>query len=707
MLCEVCFRMGQSLDELFVPDPFHMIIIEEINGIDVKYRVQGVGYLHHKSVTDMLRAAKEGCELCRLIVDETRATKAGKTSLDLDESQIYARGLPSRHNGRIQGITMVAFYQSSLDDPVDITVLGTILGVYVLPDSPGSLLDMIHGELVEPHISRKTYTKAKSWIHGCLTTHPRCNHSLRSIPPRLIDVGPVDGSEEPRLIRNQGSRSDPWLALSHCWGGGISSATLYCNIEARMVSLPMSCLPTNFRDAIIITRELGFRYLWIDALCIIQDSRSDWELHLTLMGGIYQDAVLTIAADVASDSDTGIILRRDQAATFVRLPSRSSQHGLEAIIYFRPRLQDLPRGPLQTRGWTLQEDLLAVRTLSFSADQLLWQCQSKNISECHSTLPDSQGCRELGSEAYLKQSFLQVGAHSTAQTEFSIARFSREALEHWYLIVNEYVKRSLTVEQDRFPALSGIARQIELRTGYQYRFGIWLEDIHVGLLWSSHGTGRKQDHIVCPSWTWGGVIFPGSGPINLCYDIWSGPRSLTKERHTTTIHSRALVKDLDLTVSKDNAYMGVGSGRLSIQGKFKTASDWLKRHPRPLLYKENQRFDLSDLVQVRRYTDPMTDSPHIICELDYHEHWPDNWTDENRKHFEKGIAFIQIYRLSGYKDEEVHRANRGFENLRIAYALILESTGKEGEYRRRGMAEIPCNDGMADDGWETRSLEII
>ena len=106
--------------------------------------------------------------------------------------------------------------------------------------------------------------------------------------------------------------------------------------------LPMPYLPVNFRDAITITRALGYRYLWIDALCILQDSQTDWQSHLSQMGNIYQFAVVTIAADVASDSNTGILLKRHQAAISVPVPYRSLSLEAEGVLYFRPLLFEIP-----------------------------------------------------------------------------------------------------------------------------------------------------------------------------------------------------------------------------------------------------------------------------------------------------------------------------------------------------------------------------
>ncbi|KAH6619006.1 hypothetical protein C7974DRAFT_317958, partial [Boeremia exigua] len=37
-----------------------------------------------------------------------------------------------------------------------------------------------------------------------------------------------------------------------------------------------STLPLTFQEAVVFTQWLGVRYLWIDALCIIQEDEVDW-----------------------------------------------------------------------------------------------------------------------------------------------------------------------------------------------------------------------------------------------------------------------------------------------------------------------------------------------------------------------------------------------------------------------------------------------
>lgn len=61
-------------------------------------------------------------------------------------------------------------------------------------------------------------------------------------------------------------------------------------------------LPQTFRDAIAMTERLGFQYLWIDALCIIQNSSADWMAEAACMYDVYFYGTLMLSADVSPDS---------------------------------------------------------------------------------------------------------------------------------------------------------------------------------------------------------------------------------------------------------------------------------------------------------------------------------------------------------------------------------------------------------------------
>lgn len=117
---------------------------------------------------------------------------------------------------------------------------------------------------------------AKLWLARCWVNHPQClQPRVPLMPHRLVDVDPQDGSKDPCLVvPHERSR---YLALSHCWGNGTVLKTTTKNLHQRQEGIPFSSLSKTFQEAVQITRAFGIRYIWIDSLCILQDSTADWE----------------------------------------------------------------------------------------------------------------------------------------------------------------------------------------------------------------------------------------------------------------------------------------------------------------------------------------------------------------------------------------------------------------------------------------------
>ncbi|PNP85000.1 hypothetical protein FNYG_01697 [Fusarium nygamai] len=137
---------------------------------------------------------------------------------------------------------------------------------------------------------------ARKWIKGCSRSHPICKEfqpqQSNWRPTRLIHIG--SKTQQPRLVTP--SKAVSYIALSYCWGTD-NTVTL---IEATLIpfqnEIPLTSLPNTTRDAITTTRDLGYEYLWVDALCVIQDSKPDWIKESAQMGSIYGSAALTLAA---------------------------------------------------------------------------------------------------------------------------------------------------------------------------------------------------------------------------------------------------------------------------------------------------------------------------------------------------------------------------------------------------------------------------
>lgn len=177
---------------------------------------------------------------------------------------------------------------------------------------------------LENTCSPDAFRLLKQWLDGCVQEHDGCRRTLSGellrpgdqILPcsRIIDVSPQDHPEIPRLVETKGQTTGRWVALSHCWGEVHPITTTKATLQQRLKAIPLESLedpkPKTFIDAVVITKCLDLRYLWIDSLCIIQDDTDDWGGGSVRMGQIYGRAHLTIAASQAYDTRFGCFFKR-------------------------------------------------------------------------------------------------------------------------------------------------------------------------------------------------------------------------------------------------------------------------------------------------------------------------------------------------------------------------------------------------------------
>jgi Heterokaryon incompatibility protein (HET) len=144
------------------------------------------------------------------------------------------------------------------------------------------------------------------WLGDCCSFHERCssNTSETALPKRVLDVGTL-ASPNLRMVQCSNEKTK-YIALSYCWGLSGRVVASMQNLEELLHHIEENRLPRTFRNAISITRKLRIRYLWIDALCTIQDCRLDWEEQSAKMGDIYGNAYLTLSASKASDVSEGL-----------------------------------------------------------------------------------------------------------------------------------------------------------------------------------------------------------------------------------------------------------------------------------------------------------------------------------------------------------------------------------------------------------------
>jgi hypothetical protein len=347
--------------------------------------------------------------------------------------------------------------------------------------------------------------------------------------------------------------------------------TLTVNLEERLRSIPMEILPATFRDAVTITRKLGLRYLWIDSLCIIQDSKPDWEHEAALMASIYKSAHITLAAESASNSHEGILHPRHFSFSPIEIPFTSKAHSIRTSMYLRPVQDDWeasitgPKSKLCSRAWVLQESMLVPRTLHYGAQQMFWECRSASQAEGDVTpLPSGPRERREWSWSRNKRFLSDLGAGSGGDDAMAVEDV---LYMRWNSILENYSARKMTNPSDVFPALAGLASEFNLRLNDQYVAGLWKADLHRGLLWRvvEPETCKEATPYRAPSWSWASKVGQISGIRDADYITGDYRADINAE---ITLKGRA---DASAPV---NVFGEVSKGLLKIRGRSIAATHW-------------------------------------------------------------------------------------------------------------------------------------
>ena len=170
-------------------------------------------------------------------------------------------------------------------------------------------------------------------------------------------------------------------------GGAKTLITKTATLHQHLDRIVWDELPQTFQDAIMFVRCLNIRYIWIDSLCIIQDSEEDWLKNSGKMAEIYSFAYITIAATRAANGSAGLFTNSHE----IELNCVNAQ----LLICERPR-HAIPGNvtndvlPLLTRGWVAQEMLLSPKVLHFCNGELVYECMYGTVCSCCTTESLSQ-----------------------------------------------------------------------------------------------------------------------------------------------------------------------------------------------------------------------------------------------------------------------------------------------------------------------------
>ena len=351
----------------------------------------------------------------------------------------------------------------------------------------------------------------------------------RVLPDRLIDVGDDRLGNDVRLIdKLENCEHIEYITLSHRWPQSGFDCRLIISSYVQMCErIPISDLSLKFQHAIRICRRLRVKYLWIDVLCIIQDSREDWDVQSKMMGDIYRNATLNIAMDDSKNRSAGILQQRTNSLFIPQkvnitwgFETKAPRHiyrtyepirGDFWVVEAKYRENTTLSTDISGRAWVFQERLLSPRILLFSQDQVSWE--SNFLSACE-VFPIGYPHRESGGYNPNPLSHIDLMDHF-GKGYFGGSRHGEERLlPMWDRLVEQYSTCDLTHTSDHLKAIAGLASVFEdLLPDEEYYFGVWRSQFPRCLLWTASRAGKMDDSgcrkIVekgIPSWSWASVM---------------------------------------------------------------------------------------------------------------------------------------------------------------------------------------------------------
>jgi Heterokaryon incompatibility protein (HET) len=360
------------------------------------------------------------------------------------------------------------------------------------------------------------------------------------LPTRLVDVGNRDDpyvriclsseiSKNNSHLKDHHRRLDlRYMALSHSWGAleflKLTESELPSWIEH---GISIDALPPTFRDAVSVVRRVGLRFLWIDSLCIIQDSREDWRRSAAQMKDIYSNAACVIAAVASWTSSESFFARQSPLAANPCLlgvrghlvsvngnaeNSFSGIYALPPLKYTSDSWEDVRLSRLRSRAWCYQEEQLAKKVVYFGDHQVLlsehgpsgavlrtlrqvqWQSKKEtsedlfpnpidppifkvtrlilqqaisSLTISHSLADWRRRWRFPRADQMADLSKEQINRINRFDLNQHVESVSELLTSRWWAVVTQYSDRFLTMEEDKLQALSGIALRYQSAALFQ------------------------------------------------------------------------------------------------------------------------------------------------------------------------------------------------------------------------------------------------
>ena len=395
--------------------------------------------------------------------------------------------------------------------------------------------------------------RIQEWLKECEGTHDECKQEWSHASSfRLIEVSPP-GLSSPRIVDSPIVVGNElrYATLSYCWGVSPPVTTTRASLKAFQEALPFDVLAPTHREAIQITRALEIPYLWIDALCIVQDDPHDWEIEAQRMHAIYLNSTVTIAASEADTSSGGCFAdspAHNSASNGRRMYVRmlSDKGDTEKLVHIicRPR-GDVYTSALNKRGWVLQQSVLSRRIVHVVNSELQWRCRSKI-------------CWESGIRYYFGDiMYGAVPIFNPKPLYPAVNRVERTNRFCWRWL-ESYSARKLTYEEDGLSAIAGIVNYYADLTADTPILGLWKSSLSEDLTWSVGSEAIHHPREDLPSWS------PLSSNHEVYFDRWANWHTDSTNEKPAEIYLRIVHSEVNWTGSPHTSK--VSSTSLIVEG---------------------------------------------------------------------------------------------------------------------------------------------
>ncbi|KAK4118140.1 HET-domain-containing protein [Parathielavia appendiculata] len=347
-------------------------------------------------------------------------------------------------------------------------------------------------------LSERNVDLIKGWINGCAANHGNaCQGDARWTPTRLLALDPLRLMETASIAAEDDHR---YAALSYTRGNDWPDTAVQTsseNLDDRKEGIDLADLPRAFRDAIAVCQALGIRYLWIDALCILDDTE-DWKREVVMMHKTFGHSEVTIAATSATSPQSSFLARNISAISAAKIGD-DKRH-----VIFTPqehetsgmRTSDVDGSPWNRDGWTLVERMLSARVIHFAKNKIYFECRRALRSEENDAESATPGP---------SISFWPRVEEQAADAE----QYRPFLYQQWKAFLAQYTSRQLRRQAaDKFLPVRAVAELMAAAINDEYleSAGMWRDDLAAQLLWyannDSDGIRRMTRTRQAPTWSW-------------------------------------------------------------------------------------------------------------------------------------------------------------------------------------------------------------